>query len=329
MQIAVFAVMGVVALVVGLILLLVLPALGLWSLVIVGLGIILVASAAIIDRGRSVSRTLTSKRGKFGTSTTILVSVFSAIILLVNAIGVWKFQRFDFTGLSQFTLTQQTKDVLAKLDVPVEVTCFFAPSVPGIETELQDMYKSVRIYSLVLLAEYRNYTDKLIISIKDPEQEPELARKYGITNQYLYQTVVFETKQGMRRVPPWETFAEAENAFTSAILEVTGIKQKKVYFLTGHGEASPLDTSPIGYDSARQTLRDNLYLVEPLDLVATPKIPDDAAVLVIAGPRTAMNDNERQILANYLKNSGQVFFLTNPGAPDDIARLLAPWGVDV
>ncbi|MDP2920734.1 MAG: hypothetical protein Q8O43_11060, partial [Dehalococcoidia bacterium] len=46
-------------------------------------------------------------------------------------------------------------------------------------------------------------------------------------------------------------------------------------------------------------------------------------------PRTAMNDNERQILANYLKNSGQVFFLTNPGAPDDIARLLAPWGVDV
>jgi ABC-type uncharacterized transport system involved in gliding motility auxiliary subunit len=42
-----------------------------------------------------------------------------------------------------------------------------------------------------------------------------------------------------------------------------------------------------------------------------------------------MNENERQIIADYLKANGTVFFLTNPDAPDDIAQLLAPWGLNV
>jgi len=42
-----------------------------------------------------------------------------------------------------------------------------------------------------------------------------------------------------------------------------------------------------------------------------------------------MTDGERQIIADYLKANGSVFFLTNPDSPDDIAQLLAPWGLNI
>ncbi|HEX9896770.1 MAG TPA: GldG family protein [Dehalococcoidales bacterium] len=328
MQIAVFAIMGVAAMIIGLILLLVLPAMGLVALGVIGLGIILVASAGIIEF-RRIRGALASKRGKFSTSTIILVSIFASIVLLVNAISIAQYHRFDFTGLSKFTLTSKTKDVLTQLNEPVEVLCFFVPEVKNIPEEYATIYQLAGPYALSLLYEYHNYTDKLIIKIVDPEEHPEQATKYGIMNAGYYQSVVFETEKGTIFISAFDIYYQAEHAFTSAILQVTGIKQKKIYFLTGHGEASPADTSGTGYSYAREGLLDNLFQIAMLDLISTPEIPDDCAVLVVAGPEEAMNENERQIIADYLKANGSVLFLTNPDAPDDIAQLLAPWGLDV
>ena len=122
-----------------------------------------------------------------------------------------------------------------------------------------------------------------------------------------------------------EILAQAEHSFTNAILEVTGIQEKKVYFVTGDGEASPTDT----LSAAADALQTNLLQVETIDLQITPSIPDDCAVLIIAGPTQPMTDNERQIIANYLKANRYALIMTNPNSPDDIAKLLAPWGVNV
>lgn len=328
MQIAVLAIMGVVAMLTGLILLIVLPDLGFVALGLIALGIILVTSAGIIEF-RRVRSAMVSKRGKFSTSTVILVSIFASIILLVNAISVAQYHRFDFTGLSKFTLTTKTKEVLAQLDEPIEVLCFFVPQVKNVSEDYQEMYDLAGPYALALLFEYKNYTDKLIITRVDPEEHPEQATKYGIADPYSYQSVVFETKNGIKLVYAWDIYYQAEHAFTSAILEVSGIQQKKIYFLTGHGEASPGDESGTGYSSAREGLLDNLFQVAMLDLISTPEIPDDCAVLVVAGPKKAMDSNERQIIADYLKANGSVLFLANPDSPDDIAQLLEPWGMDV
>lgn len=328
MQIVAFAIMGVISMLVGLILLIVLPDLGFIALGLIGLGIIFVAGAGIIEF-RRVRSAVVSKRGKFGTSTVILVSVFTSIVLLANAISVTQYHRFDFTGLSKFTLTSKTKDVLAQLNEPVEVLCFFVPEVKNVSEEYQQIFDLAGPYALALLFEYKNYTDKLIITRIDPEEHPEQAIKYGITDSMYYQSIVFETEKGTRFVPAWEIYYQAEHAFTSAILQVTGIEQKKIYFLTGHGEANPGDSGNTGYSNAYEGLLDNLYEVLTLDLINTPEIPEDCAVLVVAGPKKAMDENERKIIADYLDANGTVFFLTNPDSPDDIAQLLVPWGMDV
>jgi len=319
MQTALIAVLGLVSLFVGLILMLILPGIRFISWGILGLGVILLASAFIIDF-RRVRGALVSRRGKFGTSTTIMVSIFIGIILLVNAISIGNYHRFDFTGLAQFTLTSQTKDVLAELEAPVEVVCFFVPTDPY----------GIAAYAASLLEEYQYYTEQLSVKITDPDEHPDQARLYEIVQ---YQTVVFETEHGYRAVPPSEIIItdasgqpiaiEAEHAFTSAILEVTGITQKKVYFLTGHGEANIYAE----YSNAREGLRDNLYQVETLNLAITPSIPEDCATLIIAGAQNSLASDEVEIITRYLGNGGGALILANPNSPKEIKQLLSYWGI--
>ena len=318
------AVLGLVALLIGFIVMLLLPNIRLTAWGILVLGILFLATAFIVDF-RRVSRALTGRRGRFGVSTTVMASIFIGIILFVNAISIGNYHRFDVTGVSQFTLASQTKEVLSQLETPVQIIAFH---IPG---------ETTGEYSVNLLEEYQNYTDQLSIESIDPAEHPDLAREYGTTlipAEYRYPTIVFEGESG-RRMILWPEFAalveeqiipvEAEHAFTSAILQVTGIVQKKVYFLTGHGESDIYSE----YSYAREELLDNLFKVETLNLQITPSVPEDCAALVIAAPQQSLRSNEVDIIQSYLENGGQVMLLTNPNPPQEVNQLLSPWGVKI
>jgi len=318
------AVLGLVALLVGFIVMLLLPSIRYTAWGILALGILLLATAFIIDF-RRVSRALTGRRGRFGVSTTVMASIFIGIILLVNAISIGSYHRFDVTGLSQFTLTPQTKEVLSGLETPVQIMAFY---IPG---------ESIGEYAVNLLEEYQNYTDQLSIESIDPAENPDMAREYGTTllpQEYRYPTIVFEGDSGKRMVLWLEYCAveeeqivpvEAEHAFTSAILQVTGTVQKTVYFLTGHGEADIYSD----YSYAREELLDNLFKVETLNLQATSSIPEDCAALIIAAPQQSLTSSEVDIIQRYLESGRQAMLLTNPNPPPEINQLLSPWGVSI
>ena len=311
MQTTLIAVLGLVSLFIGWILMLVLPGIRLISWGILGMGAVFLAAAFIIDF-RRVRGALVSRRGRFGAGTGIMVSIFIGIILLINAISIGNHHRFDFTGLAQFTLTSQTKDALADLETPVDVLCFFTPDNP------------VREPARNLLTEYQYYTNQLSVDFIDPDIKPDLARQYGITQAAAqYGTVVFESNKRHRSVYGPQIIFEAEHAFTSAILEVSGIVQKKVYFLTGHGESSIASN----YSNATEGLLDNLFQVATIDLLTTRGVPEDCAVLVIAGPTKALRSDEIEILDNYLNNNGSLMILLNPNPPQEIKQLLSSWGV--
>ena len=320
-SIGLIAALGLLALLVGFIVMLVLPGIRYAAWGILALGVLLLATAFIIDY-RRVTSAITGKRGRFSAGTTIMASIFIGIIILVNAISVGNYHRFDITGVAQFTLTSQTKEVLSELETPVEALCFFTPGDP------------IGDYVTNLLTEYQNNTEQLNIEVIDPEEHPDQARRYGVTQ---YPTIVFESENLHRSVLPQDIIiqleqdfaVEAEYAFTSAILEVTGTVQKKVYFLTGHGEPNIKSTASNGYSKAREGLLDNLYQIETLDLLFTKSIPDDCAVLIIAAPQTSLNSSEVEIIEHYLESSGRALILVNPNSPQEIKQLLSSWGVEI
>ena len=315
MQTKMLAILGLTSQFAGFLLGLIIPGLRYYAWLILALGSALLAVAVVLDFKR-VKGALASRRGKFGLSALVKVSLFVGIVLVVNAISIGTYHRFDFTGLARFTLTSQTKTVLAKLQKPVEVVTFFTPSVPG----------TISSYAKHLLNEYQDHTDLLTVKYIDPDLNPDLARQYQVDQiGALYGVIVFRSQQGQRRVYGPQISAEAEHAFTSAILEVTGTKQKKVYFLTEHGEHSILSD----YSIARDGLRDNLFQVGTLDLEKVPSVPGDAAALILAGPHKALAKREQTTLKDYLKNDGRLFILWNPNPPLWLRQFLADWSLDI
>ena len=310
MSTSVLAIVGLATLLVAWILGFVMPSIRVITYVIVGLGAALVAAAVVLDF-RRVSGALASRRGVFGLGAGAGMALVLGIVLMANAISVRVHHRFDFTGISQFTLTTQTKEVLGELEEPVEVVSFFNPTDPRLLATSE--------YGHSLLAEYRNYTDLLTV-------RPDLARQYRISPAAAsLGTMVFVGSAGQRQVFGPQIGFEAEHAFTSAILEVTGTRQRIIYFLTGHGES----TISGDYDSARSGLRDNLFQVAQLDLLRFGAVPENAAALVVAGPRQPISANELEILDQYLQQGGRMLLLLNPDPQEELRELLRKWWLDI
>ncbi|MBI2907916.1 MAG: GldG family protein [Chloroflexi bacterium] len=298
--------LGLVAAVAAGIMYLLLPELRAYVATMLGLGILFML-IFLVGAFNQVKRAMLGRRGRYSTNTMVMIAAFIAIAVMVNFLGARNFTRFDVTAAGQYSLAPQTVKVLSELTDPVHAVGFFTPGDPNGEN------------AATLLKEYTFRTDKFTFELVDPEANPSTARNYAIKD---YGVVVFESGQRRQQVT-----AAGEQGFTGALLKVTGKQQKRVYFLTGHDERNFADGSPDGYSLALKGLQADNYEVAPLSLATTAAVPEDAAALVIAGPKKPLLEAEVKPLQDYLNNKGKVLMLLEPNPPEDMVKLLAPWGV--
>jgi hypothetical protein len=101
-----------------------------------------------------------------------------------------------------------------------------------------------------------------------------------------------------------------EQVLTSALIGlVEPGSNKKIYFLQGHGESLP-GIPP--YQLVGQNLKRQNLSVAPLVLEPGAVIPEDAAVVVIAGAHFDLPPSEIDSLQAYWKKGGHLFVLLDP-----------------
>ena len=126
-----------------------------------------------------------------------------------------------------------------------------------------------------------------------------------------------------------------EQEFVTGILVSTGVEQKKIYYLTGHGEASytrdPMlqEVEDGGLDYAIEGMERDNYRVEALNLIQTGTIPNDTAVLVIAGPEKDLSDEEFAAINEYVINGGRILALFDPNVGENFNLLLVQFGFTI
>jgi ABC-type uncharacterized transport system involved in gliding motility auxiliary subunit len=253
-----------------------------------------------------------SKRGRYGLNTIVMIAVFIAILICANYLGVIKHRRFDVTASSQFTLAPQTMNVIKELKAPVQAIGFFPSG---------SQYQAAQREIQNLLEEYRYFNRDFSYKFVDPEAKPALAKQYQVRYNG---TIVFVSGSRQKTI-----LAANEQNFTGALLEVTGIKAKKVYFLTGHGERDMNDKSEGGYFVAGRGLIRDLYQIETLNLTLTPEVPQDCAVLIMAGAKKAFPPAEKKALQAYLKRNGKILVLVDPNPPAEVREIIAEWGITI
>ena len=300
------------------------------TLLAIGLILLLFAVATGYNTLRA---TLISRKGFYGFNTSVMILLFLAIMGVIVLVGAINNVTFDTTASKQFTLAQQSTKILKELNQNVEAVAFFAPTDP---TPSDSKQRAIRSQAQDLLEEYRKTSGRFVYRVVDPDVEPEEARRFGVNPDTRPGTIVVTSGGNLQPVDTlifssqggYQANTHLERDFTQGILAVTRKLQKVVYFTVRHGErdsAEVLDGN--GYGLAAKELEGDNYLVRTLDLAAEKQAPEDAAVLVIAGPRKDLLDEEKEPLRQYLLKGGKALFLLDPDTPVTYKTLLAEWGV--
>jgi ABC-type uncharacterized transport system involved in gliding motility auxiliary subunit len=309
-------VVGLLALLAGAIIFAVVPELRDWALALLAVSLLAFVAFGYLAR-RLVGQFLSTRQGRYGLNTLIMVASFTAILVLVNFLSFNVNARVDVTATGQFTLAPQTESVLRNLEEPVVAYGFFTPDDPAAEV------------ARGLLREYEFAGENFSYEIIDPETDPARASRYRVDQ---YGTVVFVAGDEERVT---RTTDLTEQSFTSALLRATGQGLKTVCFLSGHGERSILGTTPEGMSLAAQALEQELYVVRDFSFSSSGGVPEECAVVVVAGPdrdlsaeQTEGNPSEGQMLRSYLAGGGNLLMLLTPTTPQSWLQLLREGGIE-
>jgi ABC-type uncharacterized transport system involved in gliding motility auxiliary subunit len=127
----------------------------------------------------------------------------------------------------------------------------------------------------------------------------------------------------------FEAQGQTEEGVSNALIRLLK-GQKAVYFIQGHGERDIESAERGGYDQIQKQLQNENYQVKTLVLLQTMQIPQDCALLIIAGPKNDYLPQEIDAVRKYVTEGGHVLFLLDPGVGlPNLAGLLADWKVKV
>jgi ABC-type uncharacterized transport system involved in gliding motility auxiliary subunit len=275
-------------------------------------GIVLLA-AHTAGQWRQVAAFARRRQTRYGAVATSGVVLALGIVIAVNYILSRQNVRWDLTAAGQYSLSDQTRRVLESLQSPIGVLVFAR----------EEEFPRFRDR----LGEYEYVSSQVSVEYVDVDRNPLRARQYDVQS---YGTIVFEYEGRVERV-----VSSSEQELTNALIKAVEGEERTVYFVQGHGERDPADSEREGYSTLVEALqRDNLA-VETVVLAQTGAVPDDATVLVIAGPETDLLPSEADLVRAWLDEGGKLLLLLDPpdaadeaGAPNLVA-LAAEWGMEM
>ncbi|MBU0705236.1 MAG: GldG family protein [Chloroflexi bacterium] len=261
----------------------------------------------VLANQTQVRATLTRRGTRYGSNAILMSVTFVAILGGLNYLAGRYNYRYDATELKEHTLSPQSVQVLAEIEQPVTIVGFFTA----------DDYRRTEFEKL--LDQYLDQSDQLSYSVIDPDREPIKAQQY---DPIPYGSLLFESEERTEIV-----YTADEQDVTSALLKVTREGKKVIYFLTGHQERDTEGYDYDGYSAVAGALRELNYEVRPLNLAITETVPSDAALVVVAGPQTALLEEETMRLGSYLIEGGKALIMHDPLTDANLNGLLSVWQV--
>jgi ABC-type uncharacterized transport system involved in gliding motility auxiliary subunit len=251
------------------------------------------------------------RSSKLGTNTAILTLAVLAILVFVNFVGFRHHKRFDLTTEKLYTLSDQTRKIVASL--PSEVTIVHFSKAPDASTD-------------DLLNEYANLGPHVKYQAVDPEQKLEVAKQYGVTRQG---ELIAASGGHIERIESGMRGQVTEEDVTTALIKLSRAKSKTVCFVTGHGEKSLSDTAGTGYSGAEAGLKKENYSDKSINLISENGVPADCDVVVIAGPTQAFLPQEAELVSKYLDGGGKALIEVDPETDPKLGEIFQAWNINV
>jgi len=246
---------------------------------------------------------------RYGANASAMTVLMIALVVMINVLGVRYHRRFDVTANKEFSISQQSKQIVQTLKKPLEIVGYFGAQD---NTQKDDVDSRLKEYAATSpLISYR---------FVNPDTDPVAAKTDNIT---AYGTLVFKYDG-----KTLQTTSGDEKGITSTILKLTQNVQTTVYVLTGHKERSLDSTDQTGISELKVVLQDDNFKVQPINLTISNTVPLSNSVLLIADPQDELTQAEFNSVISYINDGGRMVVLSNPMDAPPMAMLLKIWGLE-
>ena len=274
-----------------------------------------------------------------------------AILVVINVLAFLRLPAtIDATSTGSFSLADRSKQVLAQLDQPVTIYV--------IASDRYEIYSDIQNL-LSLFSEYTSRLTVLTPSTMDKEAIEKLGKKFpglNLDGQGLLIAVNDDPKRSS--FIPLTDFLKSEGAnpmtgtggtqqflgeqkLINELTFLAGGKDKPVIYVTqGNGEPDLTDMSTQeGFGVLRERLTRRFFDVRPLKMEPlSPKVPDDAKIVVVAGPKGAYPQPIADAFKAFTDHGGKLVVMADavdvgPGVKEmpatGLEGLMTSYGVDI
>ena len=283
-----------------------------WILLIGGFGGI--ASWAIIER-KIILDFLTTRSSKNGLSMGALIIAVLCVLITVNFVSTRYSKTFDLSLTQQYTLSEQSKKIMDGLTEKLEIVYFYQDGLENVEKDKKAFARLTKIF--------QDYSSRVSLQFVEINSKPALVKEFGATRPSGEPFLSFKSRKN--RIE-----GLTEQDFVNAIIKVTRESFKTIYFISGHNErVIDQEKNSLSISSFANLIQKNAFKTQSINLFETGKIPDDASVVIIAGPTELFQKNEIAVLETYLQNGGRLLLFLENKFDGGLRPLLDQLGIEL
>ena len=268
-----------------------------------------------------------NKNLKYRLNSWIVTAVVIIAVILVNAIisslSAKLPLKLDLTAAKQYDLTDQTKEVMKQLSIPVKL------SVLGTEETISPITKEY-------IDKYKNMSPNMQVEYIDVYKNQSVLYSYQAKGENLSGgDLLFEAEGRYKIVSSSQIYSQApsldkdvqnynfdlESKMTNAVATVGGlVEDSAVYFLEGHGEEKSDELvkamGTLGYKNSTAG-------------IVNQEIPEDAKLLISVTPSGDFTQEDCEKIDRFLEKGGNLLVIFTPGMPklERLEKYLAEWGI--
>jgi hypothetical protein len=245
------------------------------------------------------------------------------IYVFLNYLGFVHYERRDFSRSQKFSLAGQTRTVLKEFKKPLEIVIVASPTLYSPVTPVLADLRS--LMNEVVFNKRAGLRVEYVDPTRNIQRIQELQAKYDLAAVDHVMILEYDGRQRIVNIAEMGQFDlspvaqggapvllafRGEQVLTSALISILEPEAETVYFLQGHGEASP-QREAINFAEAISIQN---AAVKPLSLAGSDSVPSDASAVVIAGAQSDLEEREAAVLGSWLRSGGKMLVLLDPNA---------------
>jgi gliding motility-associatede transport system auxiliary component len=238
---------------------------------------------------------LVTAKSRFQSRINSIVMFF--LLTIVLGIFAWLSHKhaveYDWTASGRHTLSEASRDLLAQMPDPIEVTSYAREN-----SLLRDAIRK-------FIGKYQRHKPDIVLRFVNPDAVPDEVRNLGIS---VDGEIVVRYQNRSEHVR-----SDQEQIFTNALQRLARNQERWVAFVEGHGERSAIREANHDLSEWVKQIYNQGYKVQPINLSETQAVPDNTSILVIAGPRIDFLPGEIEIINKYVDAGGNLLWLHEPG----------------